>query len=572
MSTTAPAQRRKAIDEANAPWTPRTLSQHLDHVAQRHADTPFVITDDVTFTYAEIRDWSIRLAAGLVEMGIGPGEHVAVVMANHPEFVALKFAIARIGATSVPINFLLRERALRYVLEQSNAVALVTMDEFRGLDYLAMLDSMIPGWESAGGGQHLRDLRNVVVMESSTSAKSAGSTHRSLSSLDIEPSTETGNELATRAAATTVDHLSDILYTSGTTGSPKGVMITHDMVVRTGYAAAYGRAIEPGHRLVFSLPMYHVFGYVECMLAVTFVGGAIVPQLAFDPAETLAAVDRHRLHEIVCVPTMTWALLDEARAKPYDLSSLEIMYSSGGACPPSMYDEIREVFSPDELAMGYGQTETTAAATCHYPEDSDDAIKRSHGRPRIAGIAGDVSLDGALAVYKATSLVSGEDLDAGERGELCVRGPMVTAGYYNKPDETAAAIDSEGWLRTGDIGAVDADGTVHLIGRVKESYRCGGEMVMPASVENVLVEHPGVAQAHVVGVPHERMGEVGCAFVVAEDDADLAADDLVARCRAELARFEVPAHILFVKAEALPLTVTGRVQKFRLVEMAAERL
>ena len=580
MATTHPAQRREALDAIHSPWKTRTLAQHLDLAADRWGSNPFVITDNHTYTYDEMADWSGRLAAGLIELGIAPGEHVGVVMANYPEFVALKFAISRIGAVSVPINFLLKDRELAYVLTQSDVVALITMDKFRDNDYLGILDRILPHWQHDAGGSSVPNLRNIVVSPDPSQRKEAlldspsWQTLHDVEALASEASRARVSELALSADPTSN---SDILYTSGTTGQSKGVLLTHNMVTRTAYASAYARGLKPGHRVVFSLPMYHVFGYIECLLAVMYVGGAVVPKLAFDPAEILSAVANHQVHEIACVPTMTIALLAEARANPYDLSTISIMYSSGGPSAPSMVDEIREVFAPEEMVAGYGQTETTAAMTSNLPEFSDDYLKYKNGTFRQAGIAGDPNFDGALAIYKVIDIVTGADVARGESGELVVRGPAVTAGYYNKPEETTAAFTPDGWLHTGDLGVMDTENYVTLVGRLKETYRCGGEMVMPKEVENLLVEHPAVNQAHVVGIPHPRMGEVGCAVIVIEPNVDRAnnqglSQELLDLCTKELARFKVPAHVLFVAAHELPLTVTGRVQKFRLVELVLGRL
>ncbi len=251
MTLAPPAERRAALDAAHQIWTPRTLAQHLDAMCDRFADQPFVITDEQTWTYREMRDWSVRLAAGLFDMGVRPGEHVAVVMANHPEFVALKFAIARLGATSVPANFSLREKALGDVIEQSDAVALVTMDRFRDLDHMAMLDAMMPDWQQNGGGSAFPKLRDVVVF----GAGEAASGPRSLVDLDAAGAGATAASVAAAVGAVDPMSFSDILYTSGTTGVSKGVLLRHDMVLRAAYASAHSRAITPGHRCVFSLPM-----------------------------------------------------------------------------------------------------------------------------------------------------------------------------------------------------------------------------------------------------------------------------------------------------------------------------
>jgi fatty-acyl-CoA synthase len=567
------SDRRAELDTAWSPWTSRTLGQHLDHCVERFGDQPFVITDDRTWTYRDLRDWSRQIAGGLVGIGVEPGDHVAVVMANYPEFVAVKFAIASIGAVCVPVNFLLRERELSYVLRQSDAVALITMDTFRDNDYVAMLDSMVPGWESGVRSSDFPVLKHVVVFSPQQQA-------RSWRSLEYLAASAGEGELATveqRNSAVIVSQHADILYTSGTTGTPKGVMLTHDMLVRTGYASAFGRGLWIGHRSAFALPMYHVFGAIECLLAATFVGGAVVPRTVFDPAELLSLVSREQLDELACVPAMTYVVLAEARraqteGQPYDLATLRVMYSSGTVAPPTIHSEIRELLGPDELIAGYGQTETTAAMTANVQTLGDAHLQTTAGRFRPAGVAGDPALGGHLAVYKTIDPETGADLLRGVRGELVVHGPAVTAGYYNKPEETEAAFTHDGWLRTGDIGVVTEANDVILSGRLKETYRCGGEMVMPAEVERVLGECAGVGQAHVVGIAHPRMGEVGCAAIVVDGDASPDPADLLAHCMEHLARFKVPAHVVFVDASELPVTVTGRVQKFRLAELLAARL
>jgi fatty-acyl-CoA synthase len=565
--------RRTNLENRYAPWKPRTLSQVLDFAVTRYEDRAFVLTDQQTFSFREMAEWSKQIAAGLVEIGIKPGEHVALVMANHPEFIATKFAIARVGAVCVPVNFLLRERELTYVLQQSNAVALITMDTFRTSNYIDMLDAMMPEWEAQAGGEHFPELRNVVVFSADGSKRA----WQSLSDIAALGTDNSHHELARREQEFSVSQNVDILYTSGTTGSPKGVMLTHDMVMRAGYASAFARGLEIGHRIVFSLPMYHVFGYVECLLAATYAGATVLPQLAFDATEMLNTVQTHCVNEIACVPTMTLALMDELRAHTYDMSSVNIMYSSGGIAPPSMWDDIHELVAPNEVFHGYGQTETTAAmtaalSTMPHRGAADRYVRESNGSFRHAGAAGEPELGGVLAVYKTVDVATGADLTRGERGELVVRGPAVTAGYYNKPEETTAAIDANGWLHTGDIGIVDADNYVYLLGRLKESYRCGGEMVMPREIELLLNEHPGVGQSHVVGIPHPRMGEVGCVVVIPDGKSLPEPQDLIDMCTKNLARFKVPAHVLFMEAHELPLTVTGRVQKFRLSELCVERL
>ncbi len=569
MSRLPPHPQRRAALEARHPvWVPRTTAQQLDVAAAEFAARPLILTDDHVYSYAEVRDWTVRLAAGLIALGVQPGDHVAVDMANFPDVVALKYAVARVGAVSVSVNFLLRHSELRYVLHQSDATVLITMDEFRGLNYLDALAQISPGWERDAGGRALPRLRHIFVRP--TGAQPARG--RPFSDLIKLGESISDEAVLARTAAADPFSTSDLLYTSGTTGLAKGVMLQHDAVLRTAYASAYARAFQDGRRVLFALPIYHVFGYVEATVAVLFVGGAICPHTIFDADRLLRDIGRHQIHELICVPAMTTVVLATAQSADYDLSSLTTMFSSGAAHRPQMWAQMRAVLGVDELFTAYGQTETTASILCTGPGDPIERLMTTNGGPKPAGVAGDPALGGVLAVYRAVSPGTGVDVPPGEVGELVVRGPLVTMGYYNKPDETAAVLDGDGWLRTGDLGRIDEHGYLTLTGRTKESYRCGGELVVPSEVEVVLERHPGVRAAHVVGIPHPRMGEVGCAWIVPDgpDKPDPAA--LIAYCATRLARFKVPAVVLFTGTEDLPVTVTGRVQKFLLTERALAAL
>jgi fatty-acyl-CoA synthase len=565
-----PEERRRQLEERFPRWEPKTLSQALDASVELYGDQPLVITDERTYTYRDIQQWSRQLAAGLIASGVRPGDHVAVIMGNYPEFTALKYAIARAGATTIPINFLFRRAELSYVLEQSNARVLITMNELRQLDYLAELDAIMPGWETQAGGDVLPELKHVFVFSTDGNARPGTRSVRDLASLGTDADRE---ELARRELAGDPHSRSDILYTSGTTGHPKGVMMTHDMVLRTAYGSAYWCAFEPGRRLVFALPMYHVFGYVECLIACTFVGGAIIPHVQFDPVATLEAVERHRANEVVCVPLMTIKILEAAQQRGFDLSTLHTVFSSGGVAPPNLWADIRRILRVQEILTAYGMTETTASTTCTRPEDPDERLVTTNGKLKYAGVAGIPELGGLLARYKVADPETGEELAPGQRGEFLAKGANITPGYYNKPEETAAAFTEDGWLRTGDIGVLDEDGYLRLTGRIKESYRCGGEMVMPREVELIINEHPAVDETHIVGLAHERMGEIGCACVVLVSGAEPPdPQELIDLCAQQLAKFKVPRHVIFMAADELPLTATGRVQKFKLAELARQRL
>ncbi|MGQ0696788.1 MAG: AMP-binding protein [Panacagrimonas sp.] len=564
-----PALRRERLAAAFPDWVPMTISQQLDAMTERHAERPLVITDGRSFSYREIQQWSCRIAAGLLKLGVQARDHVAVVMANYPEFVALKYAIARVGAVAVPVNFLLRERELRYVLDQSDSVLLITMNRFGDRDYLADLEAIAPGWETDGGGSALPKLRNVVVYSTNGEVRDRAKT---LESLAIDVSPELYTELAQRSAQSDPDFRSDIVYTSGTTGHPKGVMLTHEMILRAAYASAYTRALEDGRRILFALPMYHVFGYVECLAACTFVGGAIIPHISFDPARMIEAAKRHRASEMICVPLMTMKILDVVRERGFENRHLMTMFNSGGANPVWIWADIRRLLGVREIVTAYGMSETTASTTCTFPEGPDERLHNSNGKLKFAGAAGDPKLGGILAEYKVIDPETGQDLPYGERGELMARGPIVTRGYYNKPEETAAALEPDGWLHTGDVGSVDAEGYLVLTGRIKETYRCGGEMVIPREIEELINTHPLVEQSYVVGLPHERMGEIGCVCVVPKPQGRPEPQELIDLCAKNLARFKVPRHVLFVTESEVPMTVTGRPQKFKLAALAKERL
>jgi len=552
--------RQAALSRRFPEWRPLTLAEMLDAATEEFPDRPYLITDQRTWTYREMAQWVRQLAGGLIAAGVRPGEHVALVMANYPAFAALKFAIAAVGAVAVPVNILNRRDELAYVLRQSRAVMLVTMDRFRDLDYLGMLDEIAPGWETEGRGTALPHLRSVAVFKAEGDGREAATAFENLQGGAVD--LPRGDPAAP----------ADIIYTSGTTGSPKGVVLTHDMLLRAAFGSAYARAFEDGRRIHFSLPMNHVYGYVEGLLAALFVGGAIVPQLKFDPRETLRAIERHKVTDLLLIPTMTLAVLDTLADTPVDTASLKGMLSSGGRTPPGLWDRILATFDGIEITTGYGMSECTASTTVTRPDDPTDRLKTTNGRLRDVGPAGDPAIGNRIVDYRVVDPQSGAVLAPGEVGELMARGPGVTTGYFDKPQATAEAFDAEGWLHTGDLGRIDADGYLSLVGRVKESYRCGGEQVTPSEIEDVLMGHPSVLQAYVAPVPDDRMGEIGIAFIVTRPGSVLEPQALINWCAERLARFKVPRHILAIKVEDVPLTPSGRPRKFLLSRVAIERL
>jgi fatty-acyl-CoA synthase len=310
-----------------------------------------------------------------------------------------------------------------------------------------------------------------------------------------------------------------------------------------------------------------MFGYVEGLMAALMVGGAVVLQTAFDAGRYLEGIERHGATDILCVPTMTVALLEHPDVRTRDLSSLRAILSGAAPAPVWLWEKVRDTLGVTEIVTGYGMTEQGGAMTLSLPEDPLERLSETVGRVKLAGSAG-LPESGDLTEYRTIDVLSGEPLPAGEEGELAARGPTNMIGFYAKPEETALALDDGGWVRSGDLGYVREDRYIVLTGRSKELYKSGGELVMPKEVEDVLSQHPGVSQAYAVGVADERWGEMGVACVVAKAGVEVTAEELIELCKARLARFKVPRRVVFLAAEDLPTTPTGKVQKFRLVRMA----
>jgi fatty-acyl-CoA synthase len=539
------ASRRKALRDRFRAWQPRTLARWLDDCAARYAQRPFVLTDEVELSYADVAAQSRRLADGLVALGVRPGERVGMIMANYPEFVAVKFSIARVGGIAVPFNYLYKQDELRFVLADSGCKVLVSMTGFEGLDYQSMLNGVTPR-------------PTVVLLDIDGRARAGCLTVDDLAALGDE------NFGASAGLEPDPSDPGDMLYTSGTTGAPKGVLTSHDAVLRTAYASALTRAYEDGRRILFSLPCYHMFGYVEGLLSVMFVGGAIIPQTKFSAEGYFAGIERHRATDILCVPTMAVAMVESEARKDYDLSSLKAILCGSAPAPIWLWRQIEADFGVSEIVSGYGMTECGGAMTLTRPEDPLALTSETVGRPKMAGAASVPGTD-ALVVYTAVDPATRAERSAGEEGELVSAGPTAMLGYWNQPEQTAATL-RDGWLFSGDLGLVRDDGYIQVTGRSKELYKSGGELVMPKEIEDLLASHDDISQVFAVGLVDDRWGEIGCVVVVPAPDAELTEEDVLVICRSKLARFKVPKRVVLYRAEDLPTTPTGKVQKFKLVQ------
>lgn len=544
--------RRQELEERWGPWQPMTLSERFDSVAEAFPNRPFIITDDASLTYAHEAEASRRIASALSQSGVGRGDHVAMIVDNRAEFAALKIGIARAGAVAVPLNFQYRAEELRAALAHSQAKVLFTVSRSLATDFLEAFDQIAPGWEANGGGSELPDLQQVVLVGGGreSAATLEEFIHRGDPSFDPPPADP--------------ESVSDIVFTSGTSGHPLAATLTHDMVLRSAFGSAFHRAFADAWRVTFALPMYHVFGYIEGLLATMFAGGAALPRQVFNPHTLLQAVETHRVNEILAVPTMTVGLVDEAAHGDYDLSSLESVFSAAAPAPVWLWERVQAELGPRMIFTGYGQTEVSAATTLTQPGDSLETVSETVGTLKLGGIAA-TDDSGRLAQYRTIDPMSGSALAEGEEGELSVRGPIVSQGYYRDEERNGTMFDAE-WLRTGDLGTVDSQGYLRLTGRSRDLYKCGGELVAPKEVEDLIKSLPGVEQAYVAGVPDELMGQVGAAWVVPDGDAAVEPDEVRTHCRKRFAAFKVPRFVTVVSAEELPMTTTGKVQKFQLVE------
>lgn len=560
------ARRRDALERSLGHWIPRSLSAAFDDAAARHPDRPYIITDAGTLTYAQVAERSRRLAVGLLELGVRPGDRVALLMDNRLDYPVVKYAIARTGAIAVALNYSYRGDEIVQRLRQAGASVLISIDASAATDFLAVFDERFPGWESGVRSEEVPTLRAIVLAEHGWRS----------GALTVQGLCREQDDARVDAVAAGIrpDDVADIVFTSGTTGHALGAELTHDMLLRSAYGSAYHRAFDDGWRIGFALPLYHVFGYVEGMLAAMFVGGAIVPQRVFNPRTTLELIQQHGINEALFVPTMTVAVVDQAVKEHYDLSSLQSVFSAAAPAPVWLWNRVMSDLNPQMIFTGYGQTEVSAATALTLPGDPVELVSAVVGTTKLGGIAaeGTGMPDGRLAEYRTIDpfdsrvLPQGEALPDGQNGELVVRGPQVTREYIGDPEQTAASIDAEGWLRTGDLGFVDDDGYIHLSGRSKELFKVGGELVAPVEVELVLSGADGVSQAYVAGIPDERYGEIGWAWIVPAEDAVIDERALLAHAREHLAPFKVPRGFTVLAAEELPMTTTGKIQKYLLVQ------
>jgi fatty-acyl-CoA synthase len=541
-------ERRASMERRHPAWVPMSLDRYLARAASEFADRPLVITDDSVMSYAEVDAAATRIAQMLRNRGIKPGDRVAMLMANYPVTVALLFGIWRAEATAVPLNTLYRPEELGFVLAQSAPRLLIAMTGFLKRDYAKEIPTILP----AGV--------DLLFYDPETPASS-----------DLVAAIDAVTTIQPAGPVDAERFPAVIMYTSGTTGSPKGVMLTHDNLLRAAYAGAHHQAFEDGRRAIFSLPLYHGFGLVVGLLSGIVVGGSIVPLPRFDPRAILTGIGRHRATYLMGVPTMTVAMLEIAEQESFDLSSLTAIHSAAAPTPSWVWQRIQDVFGCGEIFTSYGQTEATATIICTQPGDDLEVVATTQGIIVKGGVAGIAERGGDIAEFRIVDPVSGADSPSGAPGEIWTRGPMNSLGYLDRPADTAALFAEGGWLRTGDLGYFRDDGNLLLTGRIRELFKSRGELVSPKEVEEVITTHSAIREAYVIGMPDDRYGECGCAWLVSADPVAPSVAEITAYLAERLPGYKMPRDIWFIDTAELPKTGTGKVQK-NLLKDRAERL
>jgi fatty-acyl-CoA synthase len=534
----------------------------LDAVAAAFGGREALVFRERRLTYRDLQREVVRAARGLLALGIAPGEKVAVWLPNRPEWLAVQHACARIGAVCVALNTRYRTHELGYILRQSDASTLILTDHSGPVDFLEILDGVLPGLATAEPDglrfERVPALRRVVCL--SDDVYGGTLRYQDVVEAGVDPALD--GLLHERVEALAPDDVFALLYTSGTTSFPKGAMISHRNCVPHGWAAGRRFRLTPADRVLHTLPFSGTWGGLVIPLMTVAHGATLVLTEVFDPLETLALIQGERITVWNAVDAMLTAVLDHPDLDRYDRSNLRtggVAMTGGGR--HGLFDEVVDRLAMPAAVQPYGMTEVNAFAMCPYPDDPRE-VRRQAGVWPADGIE-----------VRVIDPESGVDRRPGEAGELLLRGPLVTRGYYEKPEETAAVFDPDGWFHTGDLAVQDAEGRTVFLGRLKETLRIGHHMVAPAEIEAFLMSHPAVAQAFVVGVPDARLGEVAAAFVIPRARTAVSGDGLQAYCRGKLAGFKVPRHVWFVDdVPRTPGPHGDKVQKARLREQALRAL
>ncbi len=516
---------------------------------------------DIRWTYQEYRERANAVAKGLMALGLSKGDHIAVWAVNLPDWILLQMGAAKAGLVLVTVNPVYRAHELEYVLKQGDVVALFFMARVRDHDCLATVLSMVaPGAHNGEvSSEKLPMVRYVSLMGAPPASlvEQEGWRPTLLREVVAGGSQVSTEALHERQAQVKPTDPAQILYTSGTTGFPKGAIQSHRAIVNNGKVFAQVWGMRREDHGCTAMPFFHAGASVLGILAALFTGSTLHPMIAFDPVKTLQIISTERCATFGGVPTMLLAVMQHPDFSKYDLSSLRTVVSGGSPVPVYLMEQVKERMGAD-VAIVFGQTEASAAITLTRQGDTFERKSATVGVPLPHG------------EVKIINPATGKVVPCGERGELCCRGYLVMLGYYKMPGKTAEAIDRDGWLHTGDLATMDAQGYVNIVGRLKEMVIRGGENIFPREVEEFLIRHPKVADVQIMGVPDKFFGEEMLAVVRPKEGEQLSEQELRDFCQGQISHQKIPRYFQFV--DSYPLTASGKVQKFILRQNAIKEL
>lgn len=525
------------------PTTARTVPQLVRGSAEAFGDQPAIIDGEVVVTFAGLAGDALQAARGFTALGIRPGDRVGLWAANSHRWVTAALGILTAGGIVVPLNTRYRGAEARQLLGRTQARALVVDQGFLGYDHIGALFGDAAAEESPGFDlAHLR----LAVNIGSQPVKPEGVPPAVVSWAELTAAADrvpVSDALAT-ADAVRPEDLSEIIFTSGTTGPAKGVQLTHGAPIElyVPYGQIWG--LRPGDRYLIVLPFFHTGGNKAGMISCLLYGATMVPMPVFDPVAAMRMIERHRITVLNGSPTIYTSILDHPERASYDLSSLRLAATGAAVVPQRLVERARTELPFENFITAYGLTECAGTATMCRQDDSAEVVTQTNGAALPGVELRVIGLDGG-------------DAGTGQPGEVLIRGANVTTGYWRDPEATRAAIDPDGWLATGDIGSLDAAGNLKITDRLKDLFIVGGFNVSPAEVEQVMARHPDVSEVAVVGVPDLRLGEVARAYVIPKPGAAPAAEQIIAWCRERLANFKVPRSVIFVST--LPRNASGKV-------------
>jgi len=534
-----------------------TIGKLLEEKAKLHPEHPAVVYSDrnLRWTYREFDDICRNVAKGFLRLGIDKGEKLAAWSTNTPEWLVTQFATGKMGAVLVTVNTNYRTAELEYLLRQSDTTTIILMDTLKDASYIDMIYEIVPDLKTSEPGKlessRLPFLNNVIVLGDK---RYPGT----FSWDDIVKLGETvsDEELIKRMNSLAPDDVINMQYTSGTTGFPKGVMLTHNNIVNNGYNIAGRMKLTVADRLCIPVPFFHCFGCVLGTMACVSVGATMVPVQEFNPKRVLQTVQDEKCTGLHGVPTMFIAELNDPDFEKYDLSTLRTGIMAGSNCPIEAMKAVIEKMGAREITIAYGQTESSPVITQTRTDDTIELRVETVGKalPNVE--------------VKIVEPGTAKEVERGVQGELCTRGYHVMKGYYKNLTATSEAIDAEGWLHTGDLAVMDENGYCKITGRLKDMIIRGGENIYPREIEEFLYSHPKILDVQIIGIPDQVYGEEIMAWIILKEGETADAEEIKEFCKGKISKHKIPRYIEFT--DTYPMTASGKIQKFRLREKAVE--